>query len=223
MTWADAVVTDQGMSFKPQVLEGKGIYLDYSTGGTGTVPALSLTDQTALVNYKQNLAIVAVTDVDNGKKINIQITNQGLAAGYTLQQIGIWAHIDSGAPVLFAILQDDTGIPIPAESELTDFSLNFYAILDFSNEAEFYITIDPAALVSMATMTALLAALELALPIVSDTEPPNQPVGALWFDTSGGPLDPSSGGEPVMIVGNVYVGPTPPENTDLLWYDTSES
>ena len=68
-----------------------------------------------------------------------------------------------------------------------------------------------------------LAALELALPIVSDTEPPNQPVGALWFDTSGGPLDPSEGGEPVMIVGNVYVGPTPQENTDLLWYDTSES
>lgn len=156
MAWDNAVVTNAGVSLLKDVLSGGVLTLDYAAGGAGTVAAASLMAQTTLKEQKQQFTIVSSMNVTNGKKIKIQITNLGLTAGYTLNQIGIWAHVDSGAPVLFAILQDGGGIAVPAESELVDFVLSFYAVVNFSNEAEFSVTVDSSALVSMSTLTEAL-------------------------------------------------------------------
>jgi hypothetical protein len=152
MAWDNAVVTNQGITLLQQVLEGGQLYLDGAAGGSQAVPPASLMAQAALANQKQTFPIVSATNVDNGKKVNIQIVSRDLTAGYTLRQVGLWARVDSGTPVLFAILQDNTGIPIPSEAELPDFAMNFYAVIDFSNEAEFHVIIDPSALVTMGTI-----------------------------------------------------------------------
>lgn len=153
MAWDNAVVTNAGIGLLQQVLEGKTLILDYAAGGSGTVNAASLITQTALKNKKQDFTIVGSTNVSNGKRINVQISNRGLTNSYPMQQLGIWAHIGTAGPVLFAILQDDAGAAIPAEASLPEFSMNFYAVVDFSNAASFKVVIDPATLVTLGEMT----------------------------------------------------------------------
>lgn len=157
MAWDNAVVTNNGVALLQQVLSGSILTLDSAAGGTGTVSATALMAQTTLVNKKQDFSLISTSNVTNGKKIKIQVTNVGLTTGYTLNQIGIWAHVGSGSTVMFAILQDSTGIAIPSESEIADFVLSFYAVIDFSNESSFSITIDPSSLVSASTLATEMA------------------------------------------------------------------
>lgn len=149
MAWDNAVVTNNGVAMLQQVLAGETLILDGAAGGTGTVTPSALMAQTALKTQKQTFSIVGVANVTNGKKINILITSNGLATGYTLQQIGIWAHVGSNPSALFAILQDDTGIAIPSETEIPDFAMNFYSVVDFNNESDFSLIVDTSALVSL--------------------------------------------------------------------------
>ena len=160
MAWDNAVVTNNGVAMLQQVLAGEVLTLDWAAGGTGTVPPSSLMAQTALKEQKQNFAITGAANVPNGKKISVQITNVGLMAGYLLQQVGIWAHVGNSPPVLFAILQDNTGIAIPSDSEVPDFAMNFYAVIDFSNESNFNLVVDPSALVTLGELNEKLANLE---------------------------------------------------------------
>jgi len=160
MAWDNAVVTNNGVAMLQQVLAGEVLTLDWAAGGTGTVPPSSLMAQTALKEQKQNFAITGAANVPNGKKISVQITNVGLMAGYLLQQVGIWAHVGNSPPVLFAILQDNTGIAIPSDSEVPDFAMNFYAVIDFSNESNFNLIVDPSALVTLGELNEKLANLE---------------------------------------------------------------
>ncbi len=160
MAWDNAVVTNNGVAMLQQVLAGEVLTLDWAAGGTGTVPPSSLMAQTALKEQKQNFAITGAANVPNGKKISVQITSVGLMAGYLLQQVGIWAHVGNSPPVLFAILQDNTGIAIPSDSEVPDFAMNFYAVIDFSNESNFNLIVDPSALVTLGELNEKLANLE---------------------------------------------------------------
>ena len=152
MAWNNAVVTNAGISLLKQVLAGAKLDVSSAMGGTGTVSPASLMAQTALTNPKQSIAIVAATETPAGRKLRLEIHNQGLATAYTLNQIGIWAKIDPGAPVLFAILQDDPGIQVPAQSTNPEFVLYFYALLQFGNEGEVEVVLDPEALVSLKTL-----------------------------------------------------------------------
>ena len=152
MAWDNAVVTNAGLGLIAQYMSGQQLWLDYASGGTGTVNPASLMARTALSNQKQIFPIVGVREVENGKKLNIQIINIGLAAGYQMQQVGIWAHINTGPPVLFAILQDAAGIPVPSETDLPEFSMNFYAVIDVSNQGTWNLVVDPSSLVTMQTM-----------------------------------------------------------------------
>jgi len=156
MAWKNAVVTDKGIALLQRVLGGEILSLDHAAGGTGTVADSSLKAQTTLKNQKQMLTIVGTSANGNSKKINVQITSTGLPSGYTLQQLGIWAHVGSDPPVLFALLQDSIGVSIPSQIEIQDFSLNFFAIIDFSNEADFQLTVDPSTVVTITTLNSTI-------------------------------------------------------------------
>jgi hypothetical protein len=157
MAWDNAIVTNAGILLLQRVLAGEQLALDNAAGGADTVPAETLPTQTALVNQRQTFPIVTSMNVSNGKKVGIQITNVNLSTDYTMKQVGIWAHVGTDASILFAILQDSTGVPIPSEASLPDFLLNFYAVIDFSNSATFTITIDPSTLVTMGVLNTALA------------------------------------------------------------------
>ncbi|MDD4496526.1 MAG: hypothetical protein PHV32_19670, partial [Eubacteriales bacterium] len=152
MAWNNAVVTNNGVAMLRKVLDGETLIIDNAGGGSGTVLPATLMAQTALINKKQTFNVVSATDVTNGKKLNILIANIGLLDGYIMQQVGIWAHVGTDPSTLFAILQDETGIAISPEADLPDFALNFYAVIDFSNESSFELTVDTSALVNVGMM-----------------------------------------------------------------------
>ena len=160
MAWDSAVFTNSGIRMLNQTMEGDQIRLDYATGGEGTVNPAALMAQTELAAQKQVLKIVDIKDMEGGKRVNIQVNNVGVETGYNMQQVGIWGHLGDAEPELVAILQDDggarPGINVPAETEMKDFALNFYAVLKVSGEGTFTLEVDPSALVSMGTLTELL-------------------------------------------------------------------
>lgn len=179
MAWDSAVITNAGTELLKRCYAGEKLILDYATGGTGTVAAEAMLAQTALKEQKQQFSIVQITEVTGGQKLNIAVDNQNLTTGYAMQQLGIWAHIGDGAPVLLGLLQDATGVQIPSNTEIVDFSLNFYAVLAISGDAEIQISMDASALVSEER-------LEQAIRLkpdfyIGDVEPDYGPV--FWFDT----------------------------------------
>ena len=157
MAWDSAVITNAGTELLKQCYAGEKLILDYATGGTGTVAAEAMLAQTALKEQKQQFSIVQITEVTGGQKVNVAVDNQNLTTGYAMQQLGIWAHIGDGAPVLLGLLQDAAGIQIPSNTEIVDFSLNFYAVLAISGDAEIQISMDVSALVSEKRMNERLA------------------------------------------------------------------
>lgn len=146
MAWDDALVTNTGVRLLQRAMAGEVFYLDYAAGGTGTVQASALMAQNDLASRKQIFQITKVTLLPNGQKLSIQINSMGLASGYPMQQIGIWAHIGNDAPSLFAILQDPAGIAIPSEKDMPDFTMTFYAVLAVSGQVQFNLTVDPSTL-----------------------------------------------------------------------------
>lgn len=152
MAWDNSVVTNAGIAMLKKVLSGEVLKLDFAAGASGTVPESALMAQTALTEQKQTFTIADATSGTNGKKVNVQITNKGLVNGYQMKQVGIWAHIGTEEAALLAILQDATGTKIPSETEMPDFAINFYAVIDFANEADFQVTIDPSATVTRETL-----------------------------------------------------------------------
>ena len=217
MAWDNAVVTNKGLQLLQQVLEGQDLILEGAAGGSGIVSPASLMAQTALKNQKQIFPIVNFANVENGKKINIQITNNALAESYPMQQVGIWAHVGIGDSTLLAILQDNTGLTIPSETELPDFAMNFYTIINFSNEAEFQLIVDPSTLVTVDSMnTAIAAAVSVKQDIITvigllKSDGDGNIIGATpgvdyGYPLKSGEVDPTS--ETMGTVGQHYVNTT---------------
>lgn len=157
MTW-EAVVTNKGIAMMKESLAGKVITITGAAGGTGTVPSASLMTQTDLKNKKQDLSLIGLADTDQGKKVQIQVTSVGLATGYTLNQVGVWAKIDEEDPVLMAIFQDSRGVDIPSYSDVPEFLMEFFAALEYSQYANINIVADGSAYVSSQTLQTALAA-----------------------------------------------------------------
>lgn len=176
MAWSDALITNAGTKLLQRAMAGEVFYLDYAAGGTGTVQASALMAQNNLATKKQNFQITKVTLLPHGQKLAIQINSIGLSTGYQMQQIGIWAHIGNDDPVLFAILQDPTGIAIPSETDIQDFTMTFYAVLAVSNQIQLKLTVDPSTLQKIILVPGIIkgdgyGGFEQAVP-GEDYEPP---------------------------------------------------
>ena len=144
------VITNAGNSLMANWAGGSVINIDKAVAGTGVVSSVSLLAQTDLVGEKQNASIVSSKVENDNQKIKIQIGAP--EEGYLLNQIGLFASLDGGDPVLLALYQNETGIPIPSVSESPDFLYTFNGILKVSNQGEFSCTVDSEAYVSQSTL-----------------------------------------------------------------------
>lgn len=167
-TW-DAVVTNGGNELMAEWLAGTMLELTGAATGSGTVSAVTLMTQTALVEEKEAATIISAERVEKGIKLKVQITAAEIA--YTANQIGVRARIGEMEPVLLALFQQANGVLIPSRAETPDFIYNFYATIVTSNVGQFTFSVDPAAIVSQSTLsTAVATAREEAIAVAaSDT------------------------------------------------------
>lgn len=148
MSWNNSVYTTLGTAMLSEALAGKGMNFTRAVSGAGTMAAAELSNATAVTDQRQTLAIASIKetgeDEDVTRTIKIQITNAGLAQGYVMHQIGIYAElVGSDSDALAVILQDERGIEIPSETENADFVMEFYAMLAISGAAQIAIAADP--------------------------------------------------------------------------------
>ena len=85
-----------------------------------------------------------------GAKVRVRavLVNTGLSAGYTMRQLGFYARAeDSGDEVLYALVQDEAGDPIPAAAESPGFSVDWTYVFSFGGAAEVTVELDPAGVI----------------------------------------------------------------------------
>ena len=166
--WDSAVLTNSGLNLMAQWVDGAVLTIDKATAGEGTVNEAYLMGQTQLVAEKKQLSIVRQDRVANGVRIQMQCTNEGVAEEFTINQIGVWAHLDDGASVLLSIYQDDTGVLVPTNAEMPEYVFTFYAVLQVSNTGTLQVTIDASAVVTQGQLEAATAAIDAEIEKIVD-------------------------------------------------------
>ena len=158
MAWK-GVITNSGSELLAQWTAGKTLTITRAAAGTGRVSEAAMLAQTALVSEKQTASILSNKTTAQGQKLQLQVTP--LATGYPLNQLGIWAKLDSGAARLIALFQTDTdaGVEIPSKTDVPDYVYTFYGLLEFTGSGgTLQVTIDASALVTAKSMAAAIKA-----------------------------------------------------------------
>jgi hypothetical protein len=153
------VITNSGSELLAQWTAGKTLTITRAAAGTGRVSEAAMLAQTALVSEKQTASILSNKTTAQGQKLQLQVTP--LATGYPLNQLGIWAKLDSGAARLIALFQTDTdaGVEIPSKTDVPDYVYTFYGLLEFTGSGgTLQVTIDASALVTAVSLAAAIKA-----------------------------------------------------------------
>lgn len=161
--WHDSVITNAGRDLLAQWAGGGTLQISKATAGSGTVPAVTLAQSTALVDEKQLLTITQRKPIEGGMELKLQITAADEADVYT--QIGIWGRLNGDDEVLLAIYQDDTGIGVPSKAEMPGFVFAMYCVLCISNALDIDVTVDTSAYVTHQEMIDALAGLKIDIEV----------------------------------------------------------
>lgn len=170
--WDSAVLTNSGLNLMAQWVDGAVLTIDKATAGEGTVNEAYLMGQTQLVAEKKQLSIVRQDRVANGVRIQMQCTNEVVTEAFTINQIGVWAHLNDGASVLLSIYQDDTGVLVPTNAEMPEYVFTFYAVLQVSNTGTLEVTIDASAVVTKAQLDEATAGIDDEIEKIVDGTTP---------------------------------------------------
>lgn len=154
--WQEAAVTNDGVEMLNEWMAGRTIKVVSAYGGTGTVSADKLEEQTGLVNQRQRLNLVGEENSPDGKTVQVQVSNVGLTEEYELNQVGVFAVLDPGkatetAPKMLFIMQDEKGVTVPSIAEVS-FLLELYCKIGITNNGRFLVTIDSAGVATIGRM-----------------------------------------------------------------------
>ena len=159
MGWM-GVVTNQGAAMLAE-LAGGGHTLTISgaTVGSGYVADVNMRTATALQTQKMAGSIAGKESITGGIKLRLRVLAATVAVGaFTMHEIGVWGHLDSGTDKLILLIQDSvTGVPIPTESESREFVFDLIVPMTVSNTEGLEVTIDSDVFVTNADMVSYVA------------------------------------------------------------------
>ena len=149
MSWTNAAITTAGHALQAALVgTGKGLVFTRAASGAG-LAAGTLEEQTAVTDERQALSLQPAQVLEGAKvRVRAVLVNTGLSAGYTMRQLGFYARAeDSGDEVLYALVQDEAGDPIPAAAESPGFSVDWTYVFSFGGAAEVTVELDPAGVI----------------------------------------------------------------------------
>ena len=158
--WKDAAVTNDGVEMLNEWMAGRHITVVAAFGGTGTVEPELLTEQTGLVDMRQELYLLGEEDGTDGKTVQVQVQNATVMEEYELNQVGVYAALDvkkdeddpeeiRAKMKLLFIMQDEKGVTIPAAMDAS-FLLELYCMIGITNNGRFEVSVSAAGIVSAA-------------------------------------------------------------------------
>ncbi len=148
MAWNKAAVTKKGLELLAKSIRAGGVEITSAQGGEGfSLPDTveSLLELTA-VQGKNHSLLIAKKETEQGNIIiNVRMENIGVKASFNIRQIGLFGKVkgSSESPVLFAVIQDQTGEVIPTEAENPEFLLEFDFVIPISNGENIQISMNP--------------------------------------------------------------------------------
>jgi hypothetical protein len=161
LNW-QTTLTEQGLAILAG-LDDNRVAIVSAWAGTGSVPPEELQGQTALLNPVQELLLIEDGAIGNKRILRLQLLNDELTSGYTLNQLGIFVSVDGGPPVLYFIAQNAMGDAIPSKDTVTGFLAEYVTTLIFSMRSD--VVIEGAEMVYV-THDALDAKMRLLIGII---------------------------------------------------------
>ena len=165
--WKDAAVTNDGVEMLNEWMAGRKITVVAAFGGTGTVDPDRLTEQTGLVDTRQELYILGEEDGADGKIVQVQVVNADVMEEYELNQVGVYAALDvdkkkdtpeeiRARMKLLFVMQDEKGVTIPSAMDAS-FLLELYCMIGITNNGRFEVSVSAAGIVTAAYLRESLA------------------------------------------------------------------
>lgn len=159
MEFSSFVITNKGQALMAKLMQGTGvanftaIKLSSQTYTAGQLPAL-----TSLSNVKQTAPVTKKTVV-NSTSIQIEgaVDNTGLATGYNINTIGLFATDPDDGEILYAVAIATTAGYMPPYNGVTVSGGYFKFVVTVGNSAQVTLTVDPAGYASIGDVQALEA------------------------------------------------------------------
>lgn len=158
--WENAVITTKGLSLMAKLTAGNTLTITKAVTGTGYVTPGLLSQQTAVTGPKQELNFKTSTFPEEGKcNLPCFLTNNGVAAGYTAKQVGIYALDPDEGEILYFISQASSGqgTEVPSETEMPGYSAEWTFTFQYGQADGVNVTVDPSNTLSRGEAEALLA------------------------------------------------------------------
>ena len=145
MAWNEAVVTNDGLELLAKCVLGESVEITSAAGGETVSPAVSLMAIKEIAEPKHDLNIAKTERIKNGITVNVRTQNNGLAEGYWLRQIGLFARLEGSeaAPVLLAVIQDKDGEFVPKEEENPEYLLEYDFVIPINNAENISVSVSP--------------------------------------------------------------------------------
>lgn len=158
--WSESAVTNVGVAMLNEYMAGRRLTITAAYGGSGLVDEDKLVEQENLLERKQALHIVEVSDAPSGKTLTIQIYNKDLTEAYSLSQIGVYAKLDgvNEKEQLLFVTQDRNPVLVPPESEEL-FTFELYYNVGITNTGRFHVTINAAGVATLDRLRREMSAL----------------------------------------------------------------
>ncbi|MGM9562125.1 MAG: tail fiber protein [Phascolarctobacterium sp.] len=149
--WSGIILTNKGRQLQAKVEAGAELVLTKMKLGDGVLAeGQSLEALTDLVRPKQIMGIATKTVLENGYcKIAATISNTGLAEGYLVKELGVFATDPDEGEILYAITTDSAPDYMPAAGGSTVVSQEFAVYIGVSNAASVVAQIDAGSLATM--------------------------------------------------------------------------
>lgn len=132
-----AVITEKGLSLVTKVQTGSTtLKFTKIETGSGSYGDEDVSTQTGLREKKQEFSLSSISVVDNDTvKIRTVISNAGLAEGYYIREIGLFAQDPDEGEILYslAVAYDGQWDYLPAESEVSPATINLDTFSSVAN------------------------------------------------------------------------------------------
>lgn len=132
-----AVITEKGLSLVTKVQMGSTtLTFTKIATGAGSYADEDVGTRTELKDKKQEFSLSSISVVDNDTvKLRAVISNAGLAAGYYIREIGLFAQDPDEGEILYslAVAYEEQWDYLPAESEVSPATINLDTFSSVAN------------------------------------------------------------------------------------------
>lgn len=152
-TWK-AKITEKGDALLAKMTQGSVMEITHAEVGAGQVDINLLKQQTSVSSMKQTATVeYAGYPADGVCALPVTITNEGVSAGFSAWQIGVFANDPDEGTILFFLAQaEDVATSIPSAALMPSYNTQIIFYVEYGDADSVNVTVNPANAVSHAGM-----------------------------------------------------------------------